>query len=59
MPDNTLFPERWLAARKAVRPDSETLASIHAVLTEAGLDEARLLARLKALSMSTNSRQER
>lgn len=58
MPDNTPFPERWLAARRAVRPNSETLASIQAALTEDSLDETRLLARLKALTTSTSTRQE-
>lgn len=58
LPDNTPFPERWIAARKVVRPTSETLASIQAALTEDNLDEARLLARLKALTAATNAGQE-
>ena len=58
MPDNTPFPERWLAERKADQPHSETLSAIEAALTDQSLDEARLLARLSATIMSTNARQE-
>ena len=58
MPDNTPFPERWLAARKAARTHSDTLASIESALMDEGLDEARLLARLKALTTTNNTRQD-
>jgi hypothetical protein len=58
MPDNTPFPERWLAASKAARPHSDTLASIEDALTDEGVDEARLLARLKALTTTNNTWQD-
>ncbi len=57
MPNDTPFPERWLAERRTCCPNSVTLASIEDALTESGLDESRLLARLKALSAATNTRQ--
>jgi hypothetical protein len=57
MPDDSLFPERWLSLRRAERPDSETLASFHAALSGRSLDEARLVALLKELAASTKTGQ--
>ena len=58
MPNETPFPERWLAERKASRPDSKPLAAIESALTEEGVDESRLLGRLKALVEITNTRED-
>lgn len=59
MPDDSPFPERWLSTRRAERPDSDTLESIRISLSEQNLDEARLVARLKALTTSTIAEQRR